>query len=303
MNNNLLIYHGLSFAEVVKAGSYSKAAKNTGISKAQMSRHVKALESALGIQLLYRTTRTLTLTQQGKEFFASCEHLAEGYADAINHLKYDFADIKGTLKITAPIDFGIQFLPKIIHKFCHAHPHANIVLSLSNTYENLTEQAYDLAIRIANRLPDSNLRMRTLMQFRRIICAASDYVSDRGKPESLDDLKQHHCITSVNRNPNIVYPQWQLQINDKPINLSLEKFIEVDSLFAQLELIKSGTGIGRMPDYFIKNELERGALVELFSEANTLNTFVYLLYPNVKTLPQKTKVFIDFIINEISNFN
>lgn len=294
------MYYALSFSSVVKAGSFSNAAKKSGSSKAQLSRHVSALENLLGIQLLHRTTRSLALTEHGQQFFAACEGLEDGYFEAINDLKQDFKSLHGTLKITAPIDFGIQFLPSMIHEFSKQHPALNVVLSLSNINENLTEQNYDVAIRIANKLPDSNLRMCTLLEFKRIICVSSHYLKNKPMPNDLNELKNHTCITSVNRNINIIYPQWQFQVGQKFLNLKLEKFIEVDSLFAQLELIKLGTGVGRLPDYFIKNELKKGNLIELFPHIEKPTTYVYLLYPDMRILPKKTRVFINFIkeINE-----
>lgn len=294
-NNKALIAYALSFSAVVKAGGFSRAAKNSGVSKAQLSKHVSALESLLGIQLLYRTTRVMTLTEQGKQFFSSCEMLEETYAEAIHHLKHDFSSMQGTLKITAPIDFGIQFLPPIINDFSKQYPEMNAILSLSNANENLIEQNFDVAIRIANKLPDSNLRVYPILEFKRIICVAPQYPKNTSKLHDLNELKNHICITSVNRNNNIIYPQWQFQLDQKIINIKLEKFIEIDSLFAQLELIKLGTGIGRLPDYFIKNELKKGTLIELFSHIEKPATHVYLLYPNTRILPTKTRVFIDCI--------
>lgn len=293
--NNLLIYYALSFADVVKAGGFSNAAKKSGVSKAKLSRHVSALENLLGIPLLHRTTRSIALTEHGQQFLAACEGLEEGYSEAINDLKQDFKSLRGTLKITAPIDFGIQFLPPIIHGFSKQYPAVNAILSLSNINENLTEQNFDVAIRIAHQLPDSNLRMYTMLEFKRIICVSPHYLKNKSTPNDLKELKNHTCITSVNRNIGNIYPQWQFQIGQKVLNLKLEKFIEVDSLFAQLELIKLGTGIGRLPDYFIKNALKKGKLIELFSHIEKPTTYVYVLYPSTKILPKKIRAFIDFI--------
>lgn len=299
MNDNSLIYYALSFTAVVKAGSYSNAAKQFRISKAQLSRHVSALEALLGIQLLHRTTRSITLTEQGKQFFDACERIEQNCSDAVNHIKHDFKSMQGTLKITAPIDFGIQFLPPVIDEFSKQYPNMNVILSLSNINEDLAEHNYDLAIRIANQLPDSSLRMRTIMSFKRIICASADYFKNKNKPKKLDELKNHLCITSVNRNRNIIYPQWQFHIKNKIVNHKLDKFIEVDSLFAQLKLIQLGTGIGRMPDYLIKKEIKSGELIELFSKIEKPDSYVYLLYPDTMVLPKKTMIFMEFIKSRI----
>ena len=297
MNYNSMIYYALSFTAVVKAGGYSSAAKKIGISKAQLSRHVSALETLLNMQLLHRTSRSMTLTEQGKQFFHSCEGIEQACAEAVTNIKHDYSAMQGTLRITATIDFGIQYLPAIIHQYSTQYPNMNVMLSLSNIYENLTEQNYDLAIRIANKLSDSNLHVRTITEFKRLICASPSYFKDKDIPNHPDELKNHMCITSVNRNMSTIKPQWQFQLNKKTVNYTLDKFIEVDSLFAQLELIKHGTGIGRLPNYFIRNELKNGNLIEIFTDIEKPTSYVYLLYPDTITIPRKTRAFIDIIKN------
>lgn len=290
-----MIKYALSFVAVVKAGGFSVAAKNSGVSKAQLSRHVRRLEELLGVQLLHRTTRSSVLTQHGKQFYASCQGIEEHYNEAVNALKHDFSTLEGTLKITAPIDFGIEFLPPIIHQFTRDYPNMNVNLSLSNINEDLPGQNYDLAIRIANKLPDSNLRMRTIMEFKRLICASPNYFKNQKPPKHPVELNNYRCITSLNRNMNILKPQWQFFENKKMINYSLDRVIEVDSLLAQLELVQLGAGIGRMPDYFIRKELKTGRLIEVFSNIEKPGSYVHLLYPDVQTLPKKTQLFVDLI--------
>ena len=301
MHNNLLMYYALSFSAVVKAGGFTQASKKSGLSKAQLSRHVQLLEDLLGVPLLLRSTRSMALTEQGKQFFTSCEAIENDCEEAVSNVKDAFSKMQGTFKITAPIDFGIQFLPSIIHSFSQRYPDMNVILSLSNENENLTVGQFDLAIRIANQLPDSSLHSRLIFKFKRVICAASSYLANQTKPRTIQDLKNHLCITSVNRNRDVLCPQWQFQHDKKTQNVRLEKFIEVDSLFAQLNLLKMGTGIGRMPSYFIKNELESGELVELFANIKKPDTCVYLLYPESKIIARKTRIFIDFMLESINH--
>ncbi|EKD71987.1 MAG: LysR family transcriptional regulator [uncultured bacterium] len=290
-----MINYALSFVAVVKAGSFSLAAKNIGVSKAQLSRHVSRLEELLGVKLLYRTTRTSVLTEQGKQFYASCQGIEAQYNEAVNSLTHDFTAMQGTVRMTAPIDFGIEFLPPIIHQFTKKYTNMNVVLSLSNRNEDLLEQNYDFAIRIANKLPDSNLRMRIIMKFKRLICASPDYFKNKKRPKHPAELKDHRCITSLNRGMDTLKPQWQFCEKKKLVNYSLNNVIEVDSLLAQLALIQCGSGIGRMPNYFICNELKTGKLVELFANIEKPTSYVYLLYPDLKVLPKKTQIFIEFL--------
>jgi DNA-binding transcriptional LysR family regulator len=295
MHYHSLAYYALSFVAVVRERSFTEAAKKIGISKAQLSRHISTLESMLNVQLMHRTTRTIALTDEGKRFFTSCEHIEQSCADAMSHLKQDNISMQGTLRITAPIDFGIQFISPIIPKYSQLFPNMNITLSLSNVYENVMEENYDIAIRVANQLPDSSLRMRTLMKFKRLFCAAPSYFSQTKKPKTPAELKHYQCITSVNRNSNILYPQWVFQENKKRVSYRLERFIEIDSLIAQRDLVLSGVGIGRLPDYFIRNELKTKKLIELFPHIEKPDYYAYLLYPNTLELPKKTRAFIELL--------
>ena len=296
-----MINYIFSFIAVVKAGNFSLAAKQISVSKAQLSRHVARLEQILGIQLLHRTTRSLKLTEHGKQFYDVIHRIDEQYQEAILSLKQDFSAIKGTLRITAPIDFGIEFLPDIIHQFTNNYPNINLIVSLSNKNEDLLVNNYDLAIRIANQLSDSSLRMKTLIKFKRLIVASPAYLKKtKTIPAQPNELKNHLCITSINHNASIIKPQWQFYRNDRMINYSLDQVIEVDSLLAQLSLIKLGTGIGRMPDYFICNELATGQLIELLPNIQKPFSYVYLLYPDMKLLPIKTRLFIDCLTASFS---
>ncbi len=299
MNYNVLIYYALSFSAVVRAGGFSSAAKTSGVSKAQLSRHVSALEEMLGIQLLHRTTRRMTLTEQGKQFYAAYEGIEESCASAVNSLKHDFHGMYGTVRLTAPIDFGMRFLPPIINEFSKAYPNLNVILSFTNAYENLKTQNFDLAIRIAHQLPDSDYRGRVLKKFKRIICASPNYFSDKKPPSHPEELQNYHCITNVNTNTDNIYPQWQFKINKKVQNYKLEKFVQVDSTFAQIDLIKSGTGIGQIAEFYIQKELESGEIIELFPKLERPTTHLYLLYPAALVLPKKTQVLMEFISDGI----
>ncbi len=294
MNHNLLIYYALSFSAVVKAGGYSSAAKKVGISKAQLSRHVSALEAMLGVRLLHRTTRAMTLTEQGQQFFSIYADIEEQCVDAVNVLKNDFYGMHGTVKITAPVDFGIRFLPPMIDEFSKLYPNLNIVLSLSNAKENLKENNIDLAIRIANKLEDSDLKAKQLKEFRRPICASLNYFKNAKIPTHPDELKHYRCITGVYNDMETIYPQWQFRIHTKWVKYKLESNIQVDSTFAQIELIKSGAGIGRVPEFFIRDELASGEIIELFPELEKPHASLYLLYLSTPVLPRKTRVLIDF---------
>ncbi|STX28881.1 LysR family transcriptional regulator [Legionella beliardensis] len=289
-----MISNAISFVAVVKAGSFSKAAAILGVSKSQLSRHVNQLEKSLGIQLLYRTTRSLSLTESGHSFFLRCHEIEENYMAAVDELKQEFTAIKGTLRITAPIAFGSEFLPKIIYQFSQMYPNIKIVLSLSSATENLVEKNFDLSFRIAAQLPDSSLKMRVLSTLDMVYVAAPSYLANIAHPTTIEDLKTLNCTSPTGQTTN-VWPYYDEHNN-------LIKFIpnanfEVDGLRAQIQFLLLGTGIGRVPELFVRKELAQGTLIQLLPNLKQPPLFVYLLYPNRKHLPKKVASFLEFIKN------
>ncbi len=296
-----MIRNALSFTAVIKAGSFSKASKVIGLSKAQLSRHVSELEKQLGIQLLYRTTRKLLLTESGRIFFESCLEIEKSYDMALDKVTKDNTLIKGPLRITAPISFGSELLLKIINNFVKKYPNINITLSLNSVTEDLIENNYDIALRVASALPNSNLRMKVIHHFDMVLCASPDYFKNISHPNELEELKYFKFITPVNRNNEVKNIKWPFIINEKIVNYSPNSLIQVDSLRMQIELVLLGAGIGRAPRFMIKNELEENKLVEILAHIKQPKYHLYLLYPNRKHLPKKTKVFIDFLANSLAN--
>ncbi len=282
-----MIYNALSFVAVIKAGNFSKAAKALRVSKAQLSRHVSQLETSLGVKLLHRTTRSIHLTESGEQFYLSCRDLEETYEEAVNSLKNDFHAMRGTLRITAPISFGSEFLPSLIHAFTQQYPDTKIILSLSSTTEDLIESKFDLAFRIAPVLPDSTLHMRTIMELEMILCASPAFFENQPKPKVLDDLKNFRCITSVSREIETTKIYWPCSLNNKKFKFAPNSVIEVDSLRAQIRLLLLGAGIGRVPKIFVEDELKEKRLINVLPNIEQPSNYVYLLYQNKKVLPKK----------------
>jgi DNA-binding transcriptional LysR family regulator len=290
-----MIHLALSFVAVVNAGSFSKAAKTIGVSKAQLSRHVNQLETALGIQLLYRTTRSIALTESGEQFFLNCRDIEERYEEAIDQLKQEFHAIKGTLTITAPISYGSEYLPELIYQFTQHYPNIKIILSLTNTAEDLVEKNFDLSIRIAPYLSDSNLRMRIISTLEMILCASPSYLEKHGTPTTLKELKNHRCVSGINRDMRFSTNPWPVYNKNKKILFVPNSYIEVDGFRAQTNLVTLGAGIGRLPSLFVDHELKSGLLKQVLPTISHPPYYVYLLYTNRKNTPKKLQLFLEFI--------
>ncbi|MBA2709553.1 MAG: LysR family transcriptional regulator [Tatlockia sp.] len=294
-----MISNAISFVAVVKAGSFSKAAEVLGISKSQISRHVKQLEKSLGIQLLYRTTRSITLTESGQSFYQSCQEIEENYRAAIDDLKQDFTAVKGTLRMTAPISFGSEFLPKVIYQFNQIYPNIKIVLSLSSANENLVEKNFDLSFRIAASLPDSSLKMRVLAKLDMVYVAAPSFLANIPLPTTMDELKNLNCTApvckAVGQSGQTTYIWSYFDEHNQLVKFTPNTNFEVDSLRAQIQFLLLGTGIGRVPELFVRKDLDEGRLIRLLPTLRQPPLFVYLLYPDRKYLPKKVASFIEFI--------
>ncbi|MBA3536523.1 MAG: LysR family transcriptional regulator [Tatlockia sp.] len=301
-----MINNAISFVAVVKAGSFSKAATILGVSKSQLSRHVNQLETTLGIQLLYRTTRSIALTESGQSFFQSCQEIEENYMAAIDELKQEFKAIKGTLRITAPISFGSEFLPKVLYQFSQIYPNIKIVLSLSSTNENLVEKNFDLSFRIAAKLPDSSLKMRVISKLDMVFVAAPAYLANIPLPISMDELKNLNCTSpvcrAVGQTGQTTFTWSYYDENNKLEKFSPHANFEVDGLRAQIHFLLLGSGVGRVPELFVRKELEEGRLIQLLPTLKQPPLYVYLLYPNRKNLPKKVASFIEFIKDKELDF-
>ncbi len=170
-----------------------------------------------------------------------------------------------------------------------------VALSLSSLPEDLVEQRYDMSIRVAHALPDSNLRVKPLSSLEMILCAAPSYIENHSAPTIINDLIEHQCITSVNRHKELQTATWSFIQKKKTIKQKIIPHIEIDSIRAQIELVKLGRGIGRFPSMFVNSLIENGTLIPLLPKENLLPLRVFAMYPNAQFVPKKTRCFLGFM--------
>ncbi|MGE5385463.1 MAG: LysR family transcriptional regulator, partial [Betaproteobacteria bacterium] len=183
-----------SFAAVVDAGSFVRAADALETSKAAVSRHVADLEARLGVRLLQRTTRRLSLTDEGQAFYQQCKDILGAIDVAEAAASSRAGEASGLLRVNAPVSFGILHLAPLWGAFASAHPKVSLEVSLADRLVDLVEEGYDLAIRIS-RLPNSSLVSRRLAVTRLVLCASPEYLREHGRPETPDDLTRHQVIS------------------------------------------------------------------------------------------------------------
>lgn len=282
-----------SFVAVVEAGSFVGAADATSLSKAAVSRHVADLEQRLGARLLHRTTRRLSLTDDGQLFFARAKEMLAAVDEAESEISSRSGEPSGLLRINAPLTFGVMHLAPLWGRFAQLYPKVSLDIALSDRVVDLVEEGYDLAVRITN-LPSSQLVSRQLASTRMVACASPQYLARHGMPEHPRELAQHEVIS---------YSYWAAR--DEWTFTAPDESQVVARTHARIHANNGDTcraaaldhqGIILQPDFIVANDLRRGDLVELLPTYRTMTLGIHAVYPSRKHLPIKTRRLVDFLV-------
>lgn len=280
------------FARVVEAESFSAAARQLGLSKSAVSKQVSRLEDGLGLRLLNRTTRRLSLTEAGAVFFAGCQRMlaeAEAATRAITHLA---ASPRGRLKINAPMSFGTYHVSPALPAFMARYPELQIEMELNDRLVDLVEEGFDVSIRIM-RLQDSSLIARRLAPNRSILCAAPAYIAARGTPLAVEDLKDHTCLLYSYQATG---DTWRLHGPGGERRLRVLGPLRINNGDALLEAAIGGLGIALLPSFICGEALRAGRLVHLLPEwGEAQDSAIHAVYPASRNLLPKVRVFVDFL--------
>jgi len=280
-----------TFAAVVDAGSFVKAANALAMSKAAVSRYVGDLETRLGVRLLQRTTRRLSLTEEGHVFHARCKDLLAEIDEAEAEITSRTDDPSGLVRVNAPVTFGILHLAPLWGEFRLLHPRVTLDITLSDRIVDLVDEGYDLAIRIAT-LPSSTLISRRLSKARMALCASPRYLEQHGTPRHPAELA-HHAV--------IAYSYWSTKDEwhfDGPqgkVSVRTQPCIHTNSGDTCRAAALAHQGVVMQPTFLVGEDLEAGRLVELMPEFRAIELAIYAVYPTRKHLSPKVRVLIDFL--------
>jgi DNA-binding transcriptional LysR family regulator len=279
------------FAKVVQAGSLSAAARDLGFSAAAVSRKLSSLEARLGVRLLNRTTRRLSLTDEGASYHEACTRILAEIAEAEGEAAARRVEPQGVLKVAMPASFGHLHVAPLIPRFAARFPQVYLALSLSDRMVNVIEEGYDLAIRIAE-LEDSSLAARRLAPNRRVVCASPEYLRRHGTPRTPDDLARHNCLTAPDFQMN-----WEYKGPD-----GRRGAVRVSGRYAcdNWEVLRdwavAGLGVALKSTWDVHRHIGEGSLVALLPGYDFgTDVAIYAVYPHRRHLPAKTRVFIDFL--------
>ncbi|MEN2750315.1 LysR family transcriptional regulator [Psychrobacter sp. FBL11] len=294
-------WDGISeFVYVAEYESFTRAAKELGISTAQVSRQISALEKRLSIKLLYRTTRKVTLTEEGRVFYQHCRGVLDGLDAAEQAVSNLQSKPQGRIKLTAPVTYGEQQLLPLVNDFMVQYSDIEVTAFLSNQKIDLVDGGYDLAIRIG-KLSDSTMMAKKLSRRTNFVCAAPAYLKKYGIPNTLSDLSQHNCLLGTR-------DYWHFIDNDKHADKEVDKeknmrvsgTVQYNSGHSLVDAALKGLGIVQLPDYYVQQYLASGELVSLLDNYREPEESIWAVYPHNRHLSPKIRLLVDYLVARLA---
>jgi DNA-binding transcriptional LysR family regulator len=282
----------VAFARVVEARSFSAAAARLGTSKSSVSAQVRRLEARMGVRLLNRTTRRLSLTDAGAACYRHCARLLAEAEAAEQAASAFHAEPRGTLRIAAPDVFGWMHVAPALSAFAARYPGVTLDLVLSAEHVDLIDGQFDLAVRIGA-LPDSSYVTRRLAFSRLVICAAPGYLARRAAPADPGDLAQHSCLRFA---PLGWGTEWRLRGPRGPVRVAVAGSFVTNSGEALREVAVGGLGLAVMPTWLIGDALRRGTLVPVMARWAPPPVPIQAVYPSNRLTASKVRLFVDLLI-------
>ncbi|MBN3785985.1 LysR family transcriptional regulator [Burkholderia sp. Ac-20353] len=281
------------FVAVVEAGSFVGAAEGLRMSKAAVSRHVDALESRLGSRLLQRTTRRLSLTEEGRLFHQRAKDILSAMNDAEAEVSSRTHQPGGVVRINVPLSFGITHLAPLWGRFMALYPQIDLDIVLNDRVVDLVDEGYDLAVRISA-LPDSSLVSRKLAATRMVVCASPGYLQRYGVPSHPAELAEHRVLAYTYLAGR---DEWQFQGPDGEITVRTRARVYSSNGDTCRAIALDDGGIILQPSFMIDEDLRAGRLSRLMPEFQAIELGIYAVYPTRKQLPFKVRCLIDFLVD------
>ena len=280
------------FAAVVETQSFTAASKQLGVSTAQVSRQVTALEKRFGVKLLYRTTRNVTLTEEGRLYYQNCRQVLDGLEAAEREITNLQQKPQGKIKLTAPVTYGEKHIVPLINDFLLQHPALDITIHLTNQQLNLLDEGFDLAIRLG-KLSDSSMMAKKLSARKHHVCGSSQYFDNYGIPFTLAELEKHNCLLGT-------FEHWRFLESGKERNIRVSGHLRCNSGEGLIDAALKGIGLIQLPDYYVQPYLKNGALISVLEQFQDNEDGIWAVYPHNRLLSPRIRMLIDYLAEKLS---
>jgi len=298
MTTDTKIFDGIvMFTQVVNAGSFGKAAEAVGHTTSYVSKEITKLEKRLGVRLLNRTTRSLSLTPEGQAYFQQCQQMVSDAEQATAIINQQNLEPRGILKISCPVGFGLGYLQPILSKYMSLYPDVSLELDLNDSKVDVVQDGFDLVIRATMQLEDSSLIYRKIYSCDALIVATKDYLNKHGRPTKPAELAGHNCICYSNhKSPS----RWTfVDKQGKKTEVNVHAKITSNSSQMEMAMVKDGHGIVMMPAFNMQDMLKNDEVELLFDDYKPHKIDVFAVYASRKHLSPKVRRLIDLLIEEL----
>jgi DNA-binding transcriptional LysR family regulator len=283
------------FAEVTKQQGFAPAARELNLSTSAVSRYVIDLEKWLGVQLLQRTTRKLSLTEEGIEYLDRCLKVIADVDEIKKIALKTQTEPEGRLKITAPTFIVKDVLQDILPGYLSNYPKIDIEITAVDRFVNIVEEGFDLAIR-AGELTDSTLIARRLMNVGLVMIASPIYLEKNGEPKAIEELKNHNCLIDTVANYS---DHWPLHDGKKPRTVKVSGNVRINNGEIIRTLAMAGQGIALIPRFMVVKQLKNGELLSLLEDSIVFEGGLFAIYPQRQFLSVNVRSFIDYLVAHV----
>lgn len=280
------------FSRVAALGSLSAAGRALGMSQTMATKHMAALEDRLGVKLLHRTTRRMSLTEAGRQYLEAVDRILGEIEEADAQASIEKVQVRGTLRLNAPVSFGIREVAPLLPIFAKAHPALTVELGLNDRHVDLIEEGWDLVIRVGS-LKDSTMMARRLAPCRTVLCAAPAYIEKHGHPRSVAELEAHNCL-GYTLSSTLGADRWSFG-EKAEVSVAVDGTLKANNGDALVAAALRGQGIVYQPSFLVAHEIEAGHLLPIDLDHPTIEyDGIFAAYPSDRSPPAKVRAIIDF---------
>ena len=294
--NNDIVSELSFFVLLAKLGSLAATARELGLTPPAVTKRLMLMEQRLGVRLLNRTTRRMSLTSEGETYLAQATRILGDIRDMEESVSSARAQLKGLLRVNATLGFGRTTIAPLVSAFARQHPDVEVRLELTDRAINLVEDAYDLGIRFGE-LPDTRLGARKIMSNQRFLCASPAYLKRNGVPRAPQDLLRHRCI--LHRQNDDAYSSWKLEKGRKAETVKVRGSLSSNDGDVVLGWALDGHGILLRSEWDAAKYLDSGRLQVVLADYALPAADLYAYYPSRRQQPARVRAFIDFLAERI----